>query len=74
MEYTAIGICSVAVNAGAELKKRFLKLLKVDEELRLAVAGLLGLDTILSELKRLREDFQKFTEVQERRWDENNKR
>jgi hypothetical protein len=64
----------MAVNADAELKKRFLELLKVDDEFRFAVAGLLGLDTILSELKRLREDFLAFVKEQERRWEENERR
>jgi hypothetical protein len=41
----------------ARLKQRILKLLKSDEEFRLAVASILGLDTILSELKKFREDF-----------------
>ena len=40
-----------------ELKKKILQLLKEDEEFKLAVAGLIGLDAVLSELKRLREDF-----------------
>jgi len=62
----------MAINA--ELKKRFLEFLKSDEEFRLAVAGLLGLDTVISELKRLREDFLTFVKVQEKRWEENNRR
>jgi hypothetical protein len=57
-----------------ELKKKILKLLREDEEFRLAVAGLLGMDTILRELKKLREDFQHFVREQERRWEENSKR
>jgi hypothetical protein len=64
-----------------KLKQEFLELLKSDEEFRLAVAGLLGLDTILSELKRLWEsveklriDFLTFAKEQEKRWEENNKR
>jgi len=57
-----------------ELKKKILKLLREDEEFRLAVAGLLGMDTILRELKKLREDFQHFMREQERRWEENSKR
>ena len=64
----------MAVNADAELKKRFLELLKSDEEFRLAVAGLLGLDTVISELKKLREDFQVFVKEQEKRWEENSRR
>jgi len=62
----------MAVNA--ELKQRFLELLKSDEEFRLAVAGLLGLDTVISELKKLREDFLTFVKEQEKRWEENNRR
>jgi ribosomal protein S1 len=58
----------------AELKQRVLELLKSDEEFRLAVAGLLGLDTIINELKKLREDFQAFVKLEEKRWEENSKR
>jgi len=54
-----------------ELKKRVIELLREDEEFRLAVAGLLGLDAILLELKRLREDFNRFIELEEKRWEEN---
>ncbi|MEM1509529.1 MAG: DUF3782 domain-containing protein [Thermofilaceae archaeon] len=50
----------------ASLKRRFLDLLKVDEEFRLAVAGLIGLEEILKnlnvtqqELAKLREDMVK---------------
>jgi len=60
--------------SNTELKQRFLELLKSDEEFRLAVAGLLGLDTVISELKKLREDFQVFVKEQEKRWIENSKR
>jgi len=42
------------LDAATSLKKKILKLLKEDEEFRYAVAGLLGLDTILSELRKLR--------------------
>lgn len=35
---------------------------------------MLGLDTIISELKKLREDFQTFVKLEERRWEENNRR
>jgi hypothetical protein len=48
--------------------------LKEDEEFRLAIAGLLGLDSILLELKKLREDFLLFIKEQERRWEETYKR
>jgi hypothetical protein len=58
----------------AEFKQRILELLKSDEELRLAVAGLLGLGTIISELKKLREDFLTFVKLQEKRWEEAYKR
>jgi hypothetical protein len=57
-----------------ELKRKFLEFLKSDEEFRLAVAGLIGLDTIISELKKLREDFLTFVNIQEKRWEENIKR
>ena len=62
------------MDAATSLKKKILKLLKEDEEFRYAVAGLLGLDTILSELRKLREDFSKYVELEERRWEENNKK
>lgn len=67
------------------LKEEFLKLLKEDEEFRLAVAGLLGLEEVLRELRRLREDFNKlerrieelredfnhFVQLEEERWRRN---
>jgi len=58
----------------AELKRRLLGLLREDEEFRYAVAGLLGLDTILLELKALREDFNEYIKLEEKRWGENEKR
>jgi hypothetical protein len=58
----------------AGLRQEFLNLLREDEEFRLAVAGLLGLEATLSELKKLREDFLVFVKEQEKRWEENNKR
>ncbi|MEZ0393482.1 MAG: DUF3782 domain-containing protein [Desulfurococcaceae archaeon] len=58
----------------AELKKVLLDLLREDEEFRLAVAGLIGLGEVLGELRKLREDFQRFAAEQERRWEENNRR
>jgi len=64
----------VAGTDKAELKKAVLELLKSDEEFRLAVAGLLGLDTAINELKKLREDFLTFIKLEEKRWEENNKR
>jgi hypothetical protein len=62
------------VASDAKFKQRILELLKSDEEFRLAVAGLLGLDTIISELKKLREDFLTFVKLQERWWEETYKR
>ena len=71
-----------------ELKQEFLKLLKEDEEFRLAVAGLLGYSEILKRLDRheeemkriwesvekLRQDFLTFVKEQEKRWEENNRK
>ena len=59
---------------GDRLKREILELLKRDEEFRYAVAGFLGLDTVLNELKKLRDDFQTFVKLQEKRWEENEKR
>ena len=65
----------------SELKHDILRLIREDEEFRLAVAGLLGFEEILrrldkheEELKKLREDFNNFVREQEKRWEENNKR
>jgi len=55
-------------------KQRILKTLETDEEFRYAIAGLIGLNTIISELKKLREDFAKHIEMEEKRWEENEKR
>jgi chromosome segregation ATPase len=62
----------VALKEG--LKREFLEMLKTDEEFRYAVAGLLGLDTILNELKMFREDFKKYIELEGEIWRENSKR
>jgi len=63
-----------------EFKKKILSLVREDEEFRYALAGLLGLDTILFELKKLREDHNKlredfllFVKEQEKKWEENSK-
>jgi hypothetical protein len=40
-----------------ELKSKIFELLKRDEEFRYAVAGLIGMDRVLDELRKLREDF-----------------
>lgn len=47
----------------AELRRRFLELIKIDEEFRLAVAGAIGMDEII---KRLEKHDKKFTEILER--------
>jgi hypothetical protein len=57
-----------------ELKKKILSLVRENEEFRYALAGLLGLDTILFELKKLREDFLVFAKEQEKKWEEAFKR
>ncbi|MFB6490612.1 MAG: hypothetical protein TU35_005100 [Thermoproteus sp. AZ2] len=57
-----------------EEKKRFLKALEVDEEFRLAVAGLLGLGEVLRELRELKERMDRFMQLSEERWRENMKR
>ncbi|AFA38117.1 paREP7 [Pyrobaculum oguniense TE7] len=58
----------------AEEERRFLKALEEDAEFRYAVAGLLGLGEVLNELRRLREDFNKYVEKSEKRWRQNEKR
>ena len=72
----------------AELKKEFLRLLREDEEFRLAVAGLIGFEELLKRFERheeelrrvweaiekLRQDLYMFMKEQEKRWEENNKR
>ncbi|MEM0153301.1 MAG: hypothetical protein QXJ22_06135 [Ignisphaera sp.] len=57
-----------------EEKVKFLRTLEEDAEFRYAVAGLLGLDTVISELRKLREDFLMLVREQEKKWEENNKR
>ncbi|PLJ78209.1 hypothetical protein [Infirmifilum sp. SLHALR2] len=59
---------------GSDLKLELLRLLREDEEFRLAVAGLLGLGEILEELRKLREDFNAFVRESEKRWEENARR
>ncbi|CCC81019.1 hypothetical protein [Thermoproteus tenax] len=56
------------------LKRLTLDLLRSDEEFRLAVAGLIGLGAVLEELRKLREDFNRFAKDQAERWAENNRR
>ncbi|MFP3314399.1 MAG: DUF3782 domain-containing protein [Thermocladium sp.] len=71
-----------------EEKKRLLKAIQEDEEFRYAVAGLLGLDAILNDLRKLREEFNKYIEKldnyinntttafseNDRKWEENFRR
>ena len=48
------------------LKDEFLRLLREDEEFRLAVIGLLGLDELVKAVRALRADVNRL-------WEENNK-
>jgi hypothetical protein len=68
IHYYLVGVLS------EEEKKKILRTLREDEEFRYAVAGLLGLETILNELRMLRADFQRHLELEEMRWRENDKR
>ena len=54
--------------SGVDLRRELL--LREDEEFRLAVAGLLGLEGVLGELRRLREDFNALVGERARRWEE----
>lgn len=55
-----------------EIRKTILELIKTDEEFRLAIAGALGLHTILEELRKLRQDFNNLSlEVKKLREDFN---
>ncbi len=55
------------MKSSEELKRELLRLLREDEEFRLAVAGLVGLESVLRELKNLREDHAKRFEALEER-------
>jgi hypothetical protein len=57
-----------------EEKLRFLRALEEDAEFRYAVAGAIGMLTVVEELRRLREDFNRLAELEERRWEETYKR
>jgi len=57
-----------------EERLRFLRALEEDAEFRYAVAGAIGMLTVVEELRRLREDFNRFAELEERRWEEDRKR
>jgi hypothetical protein len=52
-----------------EEKRRFLKALEEDEEFKMAVSSTIGLGEILKELKRLREDFEKWIKIEKKRWE-----
>ncbi|MEM0262700.1 MAG: hypothetical protein QXN17_08635, partial [Nitrososphaerota archaeon] len=72
---------TASTTSNSNLKSELLRLLKEDEEFRLAVAGLIGYEEILKrldrheeELKKLREDFLMFVKEQEKKWEENNRR
>jgi len=69
-------VCALAVGSADrdKLKREILELLESDEEFRYAVAGFLGLDAVLNELKKMRDDFQTFVKLQEKRWEENEER
>ncbi len=54
------------------LREEFLRLLEEDGEFRMAVAGYLGLREVLEELRRLREDFNKFVKERQVGWEEAN--
>ena len=57
-----------------EERLRFLRALEEDAEFRYAVAGAIGILTVVEELKKLREDFNRLVELEEKRWEENEKR
>jgi hypothetical protein len=57
-----------------EEKLRFLRALEEDAEFRYAVAGAIGMLTVVEELRRLREDFNRLAELEERRWEEERRR
>ncbi|MCC6024044.1 MAG: DUF3782 domain-containing protein [Thaumarchaeota archaeon] len=53
-----------------EERLRFLRALEEDAEFRYAVAGAVGILTVVEELRRLREDFNRLAELEEKRWEE----
>ena len=57
-----------------EERLRFLRALEEDAEFRYAVAGAIGMLTVVEELRRLREDFNRLAELEGKRWEENAKR
>jgi anti-sigma-K factor RskA len=57
-----------------EERLRFLRALEEDAEFRYAVAGAIGILTVVEELKKLREDFNRLAELEEKRWEENGRR
>jgi hypothetical protein len=53
-----------------EERLRFLRALEEDAEFRYAVAGAIGMLTVVEELRRLREDFNRLAELEGKRWEE----
>jgi hypothetical protein len=58
----------------SEIRKELIRLLKEDESFRYEVLGLLGIRDLMDELRKLREDFNRYIRLSERRWRENEKR
>jgi DNA repair exonuclease SbcCD ATPase subunit len=58
----------------SEIRKEIIRLLKEDESFRYEVLGLLGIRDLMDELRKLREDFNRYIRLSERRWRENEKR
>ena len=57
----------------SEIRKELIRLLKEDESFRYEVLGLLGIRDLMDELRKLREDFNRYIRLSERRWRENAK-
>jgi len=57
----------------SEIRKEIIRLLKENESFRYEVLGLLEIRDLMDELKKLREDFNRFIRLSERRWRENKK-
>ncbi|MFZ8850195.1 MAG: hypothetical protein ACO2OV_08235, partial [Thermoproteota archaeon] len=58
----------------SEIRKEIIRLLKEDESFRYEVLGLLGIRYLMDELRKLREDFNRFIRLSERRRRVNEKR
>jgi len=71
-----VGVLALSMDL-VELKSKIIELLKRDEDFRYMVAGLIGLDKILEELKKLHENFNKLYEKSlehDKRFEEINRR